>query len=567
MKKYFLLFASLVLQMSAYAQHTVLKGDMNGDGKLTVDDVAITTSMILGKQPMWYLSVESQWQGNPQTFDYVDLGLTSGTLWATCNVGASAPEDFGTFLAWGETKPKTSYSWATYTMCTDGNQKTISKYTRPDNQTTSSWYVDGNFVGDGVCELLCDDDAAFQERLGKWRTPSREMWQELIDECTWTWTTIGQVSGCKVTGTNQKWIFLPAAGIHMDTGYTAKGSWGRYMSSSLSENSTNFANFLFFASSGAPSVSTHPRCYGRTVRPVIPGRFVKAIGIRLNTENVDFALGETFLLKAAIQPSAVTNKSLVWRSSDPTVATVDATGLLKAVGLGTCTVTCTTTDGSNISVGCEVSVANVSYSHAVDLGLSVLWADMNVEGLFTWGDTEKKTNDVLGDLAWSDYKWTDLGTWQSISKYTFDDRNMEGIWYFGNSFIGDNKKALDPADDVAHVLWGGEWRMPTKEEFEELLTSKWIRIETDCESVCFTNVASYDCETIRLSMFSELFDNAGMYESQTVANYWTRTLSSKGSKFACCMKYLPGLGEPYMSYSSRCNAYAIRPVCDKKVKK
>ena len=188
--------------------------------------------------------------------EYVDLGLPSGLLWATCNVGASSPEDYGSYFAWGETETKSYYGWSTYKWC-NGSCNTLTKY------NTDSYYgtVDNRTV------LEMSDDAAHVNWGGSWRMPTYDEMQELKDRCTWTWTTQGGKSGYRVTGPNGKSIFLPAAGYFSDGGLGSAGSYGNYWSSSLYTGSPYDAYSLFFDSSFL-SMYCYSRCYGRSVRPV-----------------------------------------------------------------------------------------------------------------------------------------------------------------------------------------------------------------------------------------------------------------------------------------------------------
>jgi hypothetical protein len=131
--------------------------------------------------------------------EYVDLGLS--VKWATCNVGATKPEEYGDYFAWGETTPKDAYDWSTYKWCNGGPSTqtkycTNSSYGTVDNKTT----------------LDLSDDAACANWGGSWRMPTRAEQDELRNNCTWTWTTQNGVNGYKVTGTNGNSIFLPAAG-------------------------------------------------------------------------------------------------------------------------------------------------------------------------------------------------------------------------------------------------------------------------------------------------------------------------------------------------------------------
>ena len=141
-------------------------------------------------------------EGDEEGRSYVDLGLTSGTLWATCNVGADKPEGYGDLFAWGETESKNSYSydWAHYTWC-QGSNTTFTKYCNSER----------NGIVDNRTTLDFADDAAFTHWGSNWRMPTQTEMDELKTECTWTWTTQHGVNGYRVTGPNGKSIFLPAA--------------------------------------------------------------------------------------------------------------------------------------------------------------------------------------------------------------------------------------------------------------------------------------------------------------------------------------------------------------------
>lgn len=187
---------------------------------------------------------------------YVDLGLSSGTLWATCNVGATSPEKYGSYLAWGETTPKTDYDWSTYKYC-NGTYDTLTKY------CTSSSYgtVDNKTVLDP------EDDAATANWGGAWRMPTMAELFELHYECTWAWTTRNGVKGYWVEGPNGNSIFLPAAGYRGYSGLYDADSGGHYWSSSLDSSYSVYAYYLYFYSSRVYWEYKY-REYGRSVRPV-----------------------------------------------------------------------------------------------------------------------------------------------------------------------------------------------------------------------------------------------------------------------------------------------------------
>lgn len=203
----------------------------------------------------------------PSTMEYVDLGLPSGLKWAKCNLGAPKPSEPGDHYAWGETDPKAEYTWATYKWMQAGQSeaKYITKYTIADGETGGIWYdSSGAFIGDNKTALVAADDAATAKLGSPWRMPTIDEFQELIDKCTWTWTTQDGVNGYQVDGPNGNAIFLPA-------GYLVIGSYraGYYWSSSLSTTESDCAYSLDLNSDRYFIARTY-RYFGCTVRPVRP---------------------------------------------------------------------------------------------------------------------------------------------------------------------------------------------------------------------------------------------------------------------------------------------------------
>ncbi len=190
----------------------------------------------------------------------IDLGLPSGIKWASCNVGATNPEDKGNYYAWGEVFPKDNYSWATYKYA-NGSSSTLTKY------CNKASYGDNGFTYNKTT-LDPEDDAAHVNWGGTWRMPTDAELTELRENCTWTWTTQNGVKGYKVTSkTNSNSIFLPAAGYRYGTSSYGVGSYGGYWSSSLYENYPSDAWDLYFGSysRGRSRIS---RYHGFSVRPV-----------------------------------------------------------------------------------------------------------------------------------------------------------------------------------------------------------------------------------------------------------------------------------------------------------
>jgi uncharacterized protein (TIGR02145 family) len=198
--------------------------------------------------------------GNANGHAYVDLGLPSGTLWATCNVGATTPEGYGNYYAWGETTTKSTYNWSTYRYC-NGSSTTLTKY------CSSSTYGNNGFT-DNLTTLQLSDDAARANWGGDWRMPTKAEWEELKNNTTVTWTTQNGVYGRKFTASNGNSLFLPAAGCRNDGSLYYAGSSGYYWSSSLDTDNPSYAWGLTF-SSGYCYMDYYSRYCGQSVRAVL----------------------------------------------------------------------------------------------------------------------------------------------------------------------------------------------------------------------------------------------------------------------------------------------------------
>ena len=169
---------------------------------------------------------------------YADLGLS--VKWATCNVGASSPEDYGDYFAWGETSPKAEYTW----------ENSVTYEEQMSDISGNAQY-----------------DAATANWGGSWRMPTKAELEELENRCTWEWTTQNGVKGYRVTGPNGNSIFLPAAGYRLRSWLDYAGAYGNFWSSTPNESNSNFAYYLDFGS-GYQLVNWSYRYSGLSVRPV-----------------------------------------------------------------------------------------------------------------------------------------------------------------------------------------------------------------------------------------------------------------------------------------------------------
>ena len=184
--------------------------------------------------------------------EYVDLGLPSGLLWATCNVGADTPEEYGDYFAWGETQPKENYQFYTYQF---GEQLYINKY----------------FSQDHLIVLLPEDDAATANWGANWRMAREDEWQELRDNTTRTMTTQNGVKGLLYTASNGNSIFMPAAGYRYGSSIGNARNYGYYWTSSLGTEYAYNARKIYFYSSNC-YMGNYGRYFGFTVRPVRSSR-------------------------------------------------------------------------------------------------------------------------------------------------------------------------------------------------------------------------------------------------------------------------------------------------------
>lgn len=194
---------------------------------------------------------------NPCPVGAVDLGLS--VYWATSNIGAEKPEEYGDYYAWGETEAKSNYSWLTYKWGTSSTN--LTKY----NTNSSYGTVDKKLYLDP------GDDVAHVKLGGKWRMPTLAEWGELCEKCTWTWTDNYNGTGVKgtiVTSSNGNRIFLPAAGVRSGSSLSGTGSFGIYWSSCLYTFDPDEAWQVHFDSGGIGRTKNDRRFFGRSVRPV-----------------------------------------------------------------------------------------------------------------------------------------------------------------------------------------------------------------------------------------------------------------------------------------------------------
>ena len=269
-----------------YAEHIIISrssdvyGDVNGDGEVNIADVNAVIDAILSDDGNTAADVNNDGEINiadinavidiilgggaptPDNHEYVDLGLPSGTLWATCNIGANNPEDYGDYFAWGETAPREVYNW--------GNYKWFKLYEDSSFEVTK-YCTDSEYgTVDGKTELDPEDDAAYVNWGASWRMPTQEQMKELMSNCRYgRWTTQNGVKGYLLTGNNGNTIFFPAAGYRWGNSLKYAGSEGNYWSRTLCSDDPAFAITVEFADYFSTiHTSEEIRCYAHSVRAV-----------------------------------------------------------------------------------------------------------------------------------------------------------------------------------------------------------------------------------------------------------------------------------------------------------
>lgn len=224
-------------------------GDVNNDGEVSVADVNAVIDVILGGSSNTAAVVNNDGEisiadinvdidiilggGVPTTEDHewVDLGLPSGTLWATRNIGATNPEGYGDHFAWGETSPKDSYQWSNYKWGDYSVQGGFSKYVTDNSYGTIDYKT----------ELEPEDDAAYMNWGPSWRMPTREQLFELGQYGTWQSTSINGINGYLVTGPNGNTLFFPNAGFYDGSSDNYAGYFSFYWSSMLNGTTSSSA--------------------------------------------------------------------------------------------------------------------------------------------------------------------------------------------------------------------------------------------------------------------------------------------------------------------------------------
>lgn len=478
--------------------------------------------------------------------DYVDLGLPSGTLWAAYNVGATKPEEFGDYFAWGETETKNVYSAETYKY---GTAK-MGEYDFLELDSLWKYNFGNEHPGtiDNLSTLLPEDDAATANWGKEWRMPTNEEMIELKENCYVVKKRDykNKVNGMiffKAKRTDDKGrfvdeydsyysmsdphIFFPAADRYTDwSSRDGSSFYGYYLSSSLREERENVALGLDFDGYGVYADGGMSRQYG------YPVRAVRAQKPERKIFTVNFYTSDSVLIESQKVMEFTSAKEILPPAKDDHVF----------VGWST-SVECVSSD---LSVYAQYKSILMEDVHPyVDLGLpsGTLWATYNVGAtkpeqyadygdFFAWGDVVPDR-----DFTWYSYKYGKAQLqWDlyGLTKYNFEGGYPSSI---------DRLSTLLPEDDAATVSWGVYWRMPTSEELRELIENceySWIEVDgvygakftgPNGNSVFFS--ASGYCEGISGYSPRESFSS----KEGAVGFYWSSSLNEKNNAVAYVLTF------------------------------
>ncbi|MBO7134868.1 MAG: hypothetical protein J6W06_12025 [Bacteroidales bacterium] len=461
--------------------------------------------------------------------EWVDLGLPSGLLWATTNVGAENPEEYGDYFAWGETTTKEIYDWSTYRYC-DGRLSTLTKYC---NNAESG----NNGFTDNLTTLEASDDAATANWGAGWRMPTYDEMVELKDNCTVTWTTQNGVNGRLFTGPNGNSIFLPAAGIRYGSDLGNAGSFGRYWSSSLYTGYPDNARYLYFYSDNY-NVSDFVRGSGFSVRPVCVNTSTGSLPTVITSEVSNLATNGATLNGNVISDGGATvisrgfyygtNSNNLSQTVQSGSGTGSFTANLTDLASGTtyyykayATNSTGTAYGEVMSFTTENSGATTGTLNDhewVDLGLpsGTRWATCNVGAstptaygnYYAWGETTTKET-----YTWDTYRYCDASSTNFLT-------NMPNMTKYTDS---DNLTTLEATDDAATANWGSGWRMPTQTEMQELIdncTVTWTT-QNGVNGRLFTGTNG---NSIFLPAAGSRNEN-GLYSADSYGNYWSSSIA------------------------------------------
>jgi hypothetical protein len=412
-----------------------------------------------------------------------------GPYWATTNIGAEKPEDYGYYFWWGDTVgyKRENDKW----VASDGSNSNFSfdaNNMLTYNKSISTLQSEGWILSkNGTYVLAPEYDAAKKHWGGDWRMPTKQEFEDLINKCDWVWTSTNGIYGYIVRGKGDyasNSIFLPCAGRGSWTSLFSAGSDGNYWSS-VPDSDNYFAWHLFFYSGGHYTFGPN-RDYGQSVRPL--QGFVSA------PTNVSATDG-TSTANVTVTWSAVAGATSyeIWRGTSNSSSSAMKVGTSTSTSYSDTSATPGTTYyywvkavasvGTSVFSSCDSGYKKIVAHDKVQLWEGgPYWATTNIGAekpeddgyYFWWGDTVgyKRENDkwVASDGSNSNFSFNESNT-PTYNK-NFSILQSEG-WIT-------TEGVLAPEHDAATKHWGGEWRMPTKQEFDALFSEcDWVLAKTN----------------------------------------------------------------------------------------
>ena len=469
-------------------------------------------------------------QTAPADVQAVDLGLPSGIRWASCNVGATTPEGYGNYYAWGETETKADYSWATYKYANGADDK-FTKY------CINASYGNEGFT-DNKTTLEPEDDAAHVNWGGVWRMPTDAEWTELREQCTWTWTTQNGVYGYQVTSNiNSNSIFLPATGYRYGTRLYYAGTDGRYWSSSLCAGYQNNAWSISF--NPKTGRDYYGRNFGFPVRPVqdkqeeevesayVPKPFTVAEGkqITFSGGNLQYTQSTQTWSFAEHQYDMIGTDNTKGRTEE-----FDATYGYKSDGTALSdTIDLFGWSGSTGSAkwGISTSIDNADYS-----GDLVDWGT-NIDDGNTWYTL---TYDEWYYLRWNR---TDASNLTGVARINL---NADGTKYVNGLVLLPDGWTC-PAGVTFKSRFAGEWNVQAYADYQTFTLADWRELEAS--GAVFLPAAGN-----RYAMKVSFVQNSGYY--------WSAT--PYGTERAAYMEFRSDYAKPQYLYVR--NGFSVRLVKD-----
>lgn len=453
-------------------------------------------------------------------YEYVDLGLPSGTLWASFDLGSNAIGVPGGKYAWGELTPKTEFN-------------------------------SGNWAYHSIPPFTNDIDAAYVATNGKWQLPTAAQVQELVNV---EYTTVN----AKDTYNGYPVVTITSL-VNGNKLYLCR-AYEENLAAYWTQTQASAGRCHCFFNNGLNRMGAYPY-EGLNIRPVLTAQLTENVqsnlpnpvtAVALSETSVTMKTGEVVTLAATVQPANAKDPSLSWYSTNPAVASVNDNGVVTAVGVGSANIVAVANGGNNISAACNVSVSKANSPGSidgidheyVDLGLpsGTLWATCNVGAdspgelgyRLAWGETEPKSSYTAANY--------------------FDSANDSGTAF---KKYGYYKVELDPEDDVATQLWGSDWRMPTSKEIQELCDhANTITLEGQTMKLTFGNGRYLYFSLINTTVSSS---TSGMYFVQNT-HLWSRDLKDSNYAYALSLEYYNTM---YLAKTVSKNRYIsamVRPV-------